>query len=108
MSEVMDSLTGVLSSIQQNRLQLANQMPQIELQLKNATEQLKAFDTLIAALQVVITDEQVLEQVQNQVGANSEVPLTSPSVGAGEPVEGAANAVAAIDHSGVEAAPDHA
>lgn len=97
MSEVntVDALTEVLSSVQQNRLQLTKQLEQLDQQKEVGVKQIQIFDTLIATLQVSLTENNTLALVDAQLKANDHAPLKAPSQPAGGVVEGTASGDAA-------------
>lgn len=78
-ADVIATLTQILSDVQNNRNSLASQVDTQKQQVEIGVAQLAKFDTLIAALQTVIVDEQALENIVVQQAANT-VAGTAPVV----------------------------
>jgi hypothetical protein len=72
---VKDDLAQVLSDITNNRAQLAKQITDqsaaFEVQLAAGQDQLRRFDTLIAATQVLLDSEAIQEATAKQMAANA-------------------------------------
>lgn len=79
MSKTKDNLVRILSGIQNNREQLVQQLNNLDEQRKNGSEQLAQFDSLIAMLQVTLSNDEVLASVSDQEVHISKVPLTDAS-----------------------------
>lgn len=84
-------LAGVLDNVIENAKSLAKQIDEQSAQLEAGKAQLSKFATLIAGLQVAISDEKILEAVQAQAGANA---LVSPPLPAAANDQAAAGSVA--------------
>lgn len=115
---IKEQLTKVVNDLIGNRTQLANQQSALQLQIDNNVSQLAHFDTLIAAVKVVITDEDALEATAagiTDVDLNLPVdttPVTSAPlpVDGGDPVAPAApssDGVAGTDGNGSPVASDN-
>lgn len=86
----LDQLNIALKNICDNRAQVGMNIAQLQEQLKNIPDQIQTnidkqlklgaeMDAAIAALQVVITDDQLIKQTEAQVAVNA----SSPSAAAG-------------------------
>ena len=89
----LDQLNASLKSICDSRAQVGMNLAQLQEQLKNVPQQIRdgiekqtvlagQMDAAIAALQVVITDEQLLKQTEAQVAVNASSP---PAAAGGSP-----------------------
>jgi hypothetical protein len=107
----LDQLNVALKSIVDNRAQVGANIAQLQEQLKSIPQQIQAgiekqtklgaeMDAAIAALQVVITDEQLLKQTEAQIAVNASSP---PAAAGGSPAasQQSATGAAAPGDSGI-------
>lgn len=83
-----DTLQTILNNLNANRAQIVGQLQQMEVQKAHGEEQVRQFDSMIAALQTGLVDDDFLSKVAVRIATNANPPTPAENV---HPLDVAAN-----------------